>query len=165
VVKRTAYYAMTLLLLMLMVNGCSSTSTIPTTEPLVEALTISNGTDTIEPYLLFKCLSQYQDGSGDWIAADGEGNFQYNVADYEADFPSIKATDKMSINAPDQTKYSAVTLLNADFSEISYVTLSDITSLDAGTYYLKLEIEKIGRTIGDQTETTAYVGFVKIIVG
>ncbi len=159
-VKKNVGFLLIILLISTLLFGCKSA--LP--DQNQSTLTLSNGTDTIEPFQLFKYSLEYQDSIGEWLAADGEGNFQYDIADYASEFPSLRATDKISINVPANTQCSLVKLMADDFSEIELVNLSKIVELDAGTYILKMDIETIGRTIGSKTESTVTVGFVKIIV-
>lgn len=155
--KKTAIFAM-MFFLFISLFGCKSLSDSTT-------VSISNGTETITPFLLLNYAYIYDDSSGNWTSGDGIGGHQFDIADYEAEFPSINVTDKLTISIPDKTKCSAAKIYNADYQVIEEITLAEISITEPGTYILRFETEKTGRTIGDQTEKFADVGFVKIIVG
>lgn len=161
--KKSAIFSIILILISVSIMGCKFTQ--PDQKDQTATVTISNGTETITPFMLFIYASEYVDTSDEWLAADGMGNFQFDIADYVEEMPSIIATDKMSVITNKNTKYSEVVFYNANFDQIVNVSLENTANLDPGTYYLRLTSETSGRTVGEQTEHWLDFGFVKIIVG
>lgn len=159
-IKNSAIFTLILILISVSFLGCS---TAPADQSA--AVTISNGTETITPYMLFRYATEYVDSTGYWLASDGVGNFQFEIADYVEEMPSLQATDKMSVKTNKSTKVSEAIFYNSDFNQIVNVTLEKATELDPGTYYLRLTSDRSGRTVGGQTEHWLDYAFVKIIVG
>lgn len=155
--KKTTILAIIFLVISVSLFGCKSKLPDPST------VTFSNGKEMITPYMLLNYAYEYQDWNGQWISGDGVGGHQFEIADYEAEIPTLQVTNEFAIIIPDKYKYSDARLYNAAYQEVKSIDFSEFPQLDAGTYYIKLDIEKTGRTIGSQTESTAYVGLLKLL--
>ncbi len=120
-------------------------------------LTVSNGSDEIQPYPVFVWAEINEAGSA--LCADGEGMFGYDMWEHIEEYPAISCTGGLTVSLPTWTEIIQVSVWRSEGEKLGvYNAVAELPTPESGRFCVKIEtlFEKTGENGGARSCSEYY---------